>query len=153
MNIFLTTFQQPLEELQLKTLLLWLHHLAMVVGTWCNKPCTVHPYCFGLSLPLMCVLHAFSLISFKMVCSLWAPFLPRQGSLGALVHYQPASSRKRKAPTEPVISTLFYWSGPLCWFRSGSTSGSYNCCPSLWLVTLSGTLPFTCFLSDPLYSD
>lgn len=86
-----------------------------------------------ISLPLLCFPRA--LISLKMGCGLWAPFLPRLGSPGAPVHYQPASSREREAPTEPAISTLFYWSGPLYWFRSGSTSGSYNCCLSLWLVT------------------
>lgn len=72
-----------------------------------------------------------------MVCSLWVPCLPLLGflgSLGALVHC-PASSRERKAPTEPVIFTLFCWSGLLSWCRSGSTCGYYNCSLFLWPVT------------------
>lgn len=82
------------------------------------------------SLHLLC-----ALTSLKMGYNLWAPFPPRLGSPWARVHSQAASSRKREAPTELVISTLSYCSGPLYWFRSGSTSGSYNCCLSLWLVT------------------
>lgn len=106
-------------------------HKSKELLSFSNNPVSILFVLSFLSLP--CFLCA--LISLKMGCKLWAPFPPHLGSLWARVHYQPASSRKRKVPTEPAISTLFYWSGPLYWFRSGSTSGSYNCCLSLWLVT------------------
>jgi len=77
--------------------------------------------------------------SSQVACRLWAPCPPRRGSLVAFVRYQLAFSWRRKAPREPVTSTSFSWSGPLYWFRSGSTSGSYNCCRSLWLVTHTHT--------------
>lgn len=109
------------------------------------------------SLSLLCFLspHDSSsllpLVSSKTVCSLSVPSLPPQASLGALDLYQQASSRKRRAPTEPVIFTLFCWSGPLFWFRSGSTSGSCNCCPSLWLVTHThaNIYEYTIFFKNP----
>lgn len=81
-----------------------------------------------------------------MVCSLWVPCLPLlgfPGSLGALVHCL-ASSRERKAPTEPVIFTLFCWSGLLSWCRSGSTCGYYNCSLFLWPVTHTQTYKQIC---------
>lgn len=55
-TFFWPSFQQPLEELRLKTLLLWLHHLAVVVGTWYNKPLSILIALVFLSLPLMCPL-------------------------------------------------------------------------------------------------
>lgn len=123
-------------------LCIYMQLLAAMRGTGTANQCP-----FSLLCPFFVFLSCASscaLISFKMACSLRAPFPPRLGSLPAVVHYRPASSRKRKAPTEPAISTLFCWSGPSYWFRSGSTSGSYSCCLSLWLVTHTHThtLPF-----------
>lgn len=77
----------------------------------------------------------FPMSPLKMECRLLAHFLARLGSLGALVHYRPASSRERKAPKEPVTSTSFCWCGPLYSFKCGSTCGSCSSCQSLWLVT------------------
>lgn len=76
-----------------------------------------------------CHINFLVFILTKVGCTQSLPLLPLPASLEEL--YPEASSRKTRAPVEPVISTSFCWSGPLCWSRCGSTSGSFSCCLSL----------------------